>query len=322
MKKYILNLVQQELAEVERHLLTVSQSPNELLTQVSSHLIEAGGKRLRPALYLLCSKGAKTDKERIFVASALETIHMATLVHDDVIDVASTRRGVTTANIIWGNHVAVLSGDYLFSKAFSILAELEKPIYVKEVADLVFKLCEGEILQIKDNFRMDQTLDDYFLRIKKKTADFLAVSCQLGGVTANLAKEDVLKLEKYGHSLGMAFQITDDVLDFTATSEQLGKPVASDLRNGIITLPVHYALKHDKHGEEIFDILKNHKDGLSDEKINRCVEIVLDSEAIEYSYSIVSNFLKDAHQNIPNCLDVEVKNCLTAVADFIAVRKF
>lgn len=322
MKQYTMfNLVRDELIVVENQLAQVLHSQMEFLTNVGTHLMQAGGKRMRPALYLLCSRNENVDAHKeIAMAVAIELIHMATLVHDDVIDNASIRRGIPTANARWGNKVSVLSGDFLFAKAFSLIAQYPDNDSLEILTDVICSLCEGEIVQIQGQFQPDQTEENYLERIAKKTACFIAASCALGGISARMNKEGVKSLYQYGYSLGMAFQITDDILDFTATTEQIGKPAGSDLRQGILTLPVIYALQQSPHKEELRQLILA-KD-MSGSKAERCMDIIHESKAIEYSYHRVGEYLELAQKSLPNQLAADVRKSLLEIAEYVGLRKF
>jgi heptaprenyl diphosphate synthase len=254
------------------------------------------------------------------VAAAIELIHMATLVHDDVIDNSATRRGIPTANARWGNHASVLSGDYLFAKAFSIVADKVNNQMLKVLTDVICFMCEGEIMQHKDVFNPDQSEPEYLARIAKKTADFIAASCELGGMAAGLSGQDVMALRSYGYSIGMAFQITDDILDVTASMAQIGKPVGNDLRQGIVTLPVIYALEHSPECAELKDIVTTRQ--MTDKQVERGLAIISHTAAVEYSYRRVADYLKEACSVLPTSLNRDVRETLMAVADFIGLRKF
>lgn len=320
-KNSMFDIVQSDLMSLETELLSVIHSPEKLITDISKHLVEAGGKRLRPALYFMCTKSQEADSEKIMpMAVAIELIHMATLVHDDVIDNATTRRGKATANSCWGNHSSVLIGDYLFAKAFSLVANKASSEMLKVLTDVICSMCEGEINQNRSTFQADQQENDYLKRIEQKTADFIAASCELGGLAVKLSIEEIKALREYGYSLGMAFQITDDILDVTASSEQIGKPAGNDLRQGIITLPVIYALEHSRHKDELRDIVQT--EGMSEEKIKRGLAIIQEAEAIEYSYNRVADYLKRARSVIPENITREHREAFHAVADFVGLRKY
>lgn len=317
----IFAMVTSDLALVEAELLSVIQTPVEMLTDISAHLTKAGGKRLRPALYLLCAKqGYTSDSNTISVAAAIELIHMATLVHDDVIDSAATRRGIATANAQWGNHASVLSGDFLFAKAFSIVASKGSNEILRILADVISSMCEGEIVQIKESFNPDQQEAAYYDRIAKKTADFIAGSARIGAIMAGMSKQDIQALHDYGYSLGMAFQITDDILDFTSSVEQLGKPAGNDLRQGIITLPIIHALRDPVAGRQLREIIVRQR--MDEADIKQGLAIVHNAGSIEYSYKQVARYLQQARNVLPQSLDVAVRSALLEVADFVGKRNY
>lgn len=320
-KNLLFNAIQDNLTSLEKELSSITESPADLIHEMSQHLIQAGGKRLRPALYLLCaSSGDKPTAERLAVATAIELIHMATLVHDDVIDEAAIRRGLPTANVKWGNHASVLTGDYLFAKAFSLVAEQGTPQMLKVLTEVVCSVCEGEILQLKSVFNPEQSESDYQLRIGKKTADFIAASCKLGGMSAGFSEREIVSLQQYGHSVGMAFQITDDILDITQSTAKLGKPSGNDLRQGVLTIPVLYALQESPYREELKKIIL--QKSMSEENLKRGLEIVLATDAVAYSYKQVEQYLQQAHSILPPSVNADLRSKLSTLADFIAERRY
>lgn len=317
----IFAMVAGDLALVEAELLNAIQTPVEMLSDISAHLTKAGGKRLRPALYLLCAKqGPTTGSDKISVAVAIELIHMATLVHDDVIDNAATRRGIATANTQWGNHASVLSGDFLFAKAFSMVAAKGNSDVLKILADVVCSMCEGEIIQIKESFNADLLEADYYGRIAKKTADFIAGSARIGAITSKMSPTDIQALHQYGYALGMAFQITDDILDFTSSAQQLGKPAGNDLRQGIITLPIIHALRDRTSGQQLKELILQRK--MNEADIKQGLAIIHNAGSIEYAYNQVAQYLQRAREALPQSLDSSVRTALLEVADFVGIRKY
>ncbi len=316
------DVVKKDLEELEKEMLSVVSSPVDLITEISTHLVEAGGKRLRPALYFLGVRARKeVNKYATDLAIALELIHMATLVHDDVIDSAATRRGIPTANSKWGNQMSVLTGDYLFAKAFSLVAlsKYDQRVLLA-LTNIICAMSEGEIVQNRQTFIPSTDEQEYFGRIAKKTADFIAASCQLGGIIAELNDDEIAALYEYGYSIGMAFQVTDDILDITATSEQLGKPAGNDILQGIVTLPVIRALTVSSDKEELTKIVSTK--GMDQEMLKRGLEIVHATDAVEYSYRAVDEFLDRARTVLPSSLPQEIRDTYIYVADFIAKRKF
>ncbi|WP_425060542.1 polyprenyl synthetase family protein [Sporomusa carbonis] len=317
----IFTIIQDDLEAVEKALCSIIQSPVDLVNDITVHLVQAGGKRLRPALYLLCARGGSPNTTEILpMAVAIELIHMATLVHDDVIDNAATRRGRPTANARWGNHSSVLAGDYLWAKAFSLLTDNTDNKMLKILTNVICTMCEGEIVQLKEAFNPDQDEADYRLRVAQKTAGFIAASCELGAIAGGMDEGDAVQVREYGYSIGMAFQITDDILDITASAEQLGKPVGNDLRQGIVTLPVIYALKNSPRGGELRSIIE--KQFMSDDDVKRGLEIIHQTKAVEYSYAQVNKYLQHARRVLPATLNNPVREALLAVADFVGLRKY
>lgn len=242
----LFTLVESEMAAVDEVLVETLTRSNRLVAEVADYLLQAGGKRLRPTLVLLSSRfGPRPEARAVrLVAAAVEMIHMATLVHDDIIDEAAMRRGQAAVRQRFGNSVAVLAGDYLFARAFQLLAETSEPAIVGTAADIVYVMCSGEIAQ---NLALYQEVgeEEYRRRIEEKTAYFLGASCALGALAAGADPERVAALREYGRHLGMAFQVVDDVLDWRADPGRLGKPVGGDIQGGVYTLPLLYALQRE-----------------------------------------------------------------------------
>ncbi|MBE6086307.1 MAG: polyprenyl synthetase family protein [Selenomonas ruminantium] len=323
MSNPMFDVIQSDLDVLNEGLIGAVSSPVALVNEVGTHLVTAGGKRIRPALCLLAARGSKEfSLERILpLAEALELIHTASLVHDDVIDEADTRRGEPTANAKWDNQIAILGGDYIFARAFSLIAEGGYGDYVaKRLAELVCNLSVGEIIQDHTVYQAVKDLDNYYERIQKKTADFLEICCELGGLVGGLPEEDTKKLAEYGHCIGMAFQITDDVLDIMQTSEQIGKPAGNDIRQGIVTLPVIHALNVSADAEELAEIVTNPE--MTGEMVERALEIVRMTDGVEVAKAKADEYLERARQVIPADLPAEIKDAFVQVADFIGDRDF
>lgn len=315
-------IIKDDLAQLEEALLAISQTPTMLITKIGTHLVKAGGKRLRPALYFLAARSRGEEVENLqSLAIALEMIHMATLVHDDVIDEASTRRGIPTANVKWGNQMSVLTGDYMFAKAFALVAEhrCQKEV-LHSLSEVICSLSEGEIIQNSEAFDPKQTEEEYAERIAKKTANFIAASCELGAIVAKHSKLNIEALKEYGYCLGMAFQITDDILDIVASSEQLGKPAGNDIVQGMVTLPVIRALAVSEHKEELATIVATR--GMSPEMVKRGLELIRATDAIDYSYDRVDQYLQRAKDVLPAELPEDIRKTFEEVVDFVGTRKF
>jgi octaprenyl-diphosphate synthase len=240
----LLELVRDELAQVDREISERSVASVDAITTIGRYLHQSGGKRLRPALLLLSSKligGGGLAAVRL--AAVVEMIHAATLVHDDVIDVAKMRRGRPSPNALWGNHTSVLAGDWLYMQAFQIALE-ERNFHVLDLLiGLTQRMVEGELLQLGRIGSINVSESDYMGLVDRKTASLFAACARLGAIAARAPEETEIRLGQYAWNLGMAFQLVDDVLDFTAHEDVLGKPVGSDLREGKVTLPLIYALE-------------------------------------------------------------------------------
>ena len=325
LKNDMFDVIQADLEEFEPALAESIISETALITDVGAHLVSSGGKRLRPALFLLAARGgAAFDRARAMpVAVALELIHTASLVHDDVIDEADTRRGSATTNAKWGNQVAILSGDYLFARAFKLVAEAgyDSSVYVK-LAQLVCTLSEGEILQDHTAYQVSASEDAYYERIRKKTADFLEICCDLGGVIGGMSAADTERMALYGHAIGMAFQITDDLLDYRQTSEHIGKPAGHDLAQGFVTLPVIRALEVlDEAGRmELTKLITNPK--MTETEVARALEIVRTTDGLDYAQEKADAYLARAKAALPEPLDERIRETCLMAADFIGRREF
>ncbi len=319
--KKLFDEIRSELEIVEEELMKVVKAPDPLLADTATHLIKAGGKRLRPAFSLFGGKFGTFEINKVLpLAVALELIHMATLVHDDVVDSAMTRRGVLTVKAMWGNKISTHIGDYLFGQSLILLSSYAGTIIPPVLADTSVKMCEGEIYQISASYDTSQTLRNYFYRIKRKTALLIAASCQLGAVTCGAPPETHLALRRYGNHVGMAFQITDDILDMTAEQRRLGKPIGADIRQGIITLPVIYALKNSKERQALLELIV--KPTKSDEEVFQAISIVKECGGLEYSSGIARHYISKAKKELDPLPDIPVKETLKTIADFISFRKF
>ena len=229
----VLPTLEDDLSRLEQILIDSVVAENDYLTEIASHLITAGGKRVRPGFAIAASGVETTIAENVsrsvlLGGVAVELVHLGSLYHDDVMDEAELRRTVPSVNALWGNLTAILAGDFLLARASEIAASLGT-----EVAGLLAKtigeLCEGQILELQSTFKIDRSLDSYERSISGKTASLLATACKIGGITAELSRENIDAISAFGHSYGMAFQIIDDILDLTATDEELGKPSGNDL---------------------------------------------------------------------------------------------
>jgi octaprenyl-diphosphate synthase len=240
----IFDLVRNELAQVEREIGLESISSVDAVTYIGQYLQSGGGKRLRPILVVLCGRlFGDSNPGLVRMAAVVEMIHTATLVHDDVIDMAKTRRGRPSINVVWGNHTSVLAGDWLYMQAFQVaLRERSFPI-LDTLIQLTQMMVEGELLQLERIGKIGVSEADYMELIDRKTASLFSACARLGAAAQGAAEFEEKRLGEYAWNLGIAFQLIDDVLDFTSLEKILGKPVGNDLREGKVTLPLIYALE-------------------------------------------------------------------------------
>jgi heptaprenyl diphosphate synthase len=317
----VFSSIAEDLRQVEAAIEEALATRDEMLSEVSTHLLRAGGKRIRPALVILSSKFPGVGLSRVIpVAVAVEMIHTATLVHDDVVDNATLRRGRPTVNAMWSNQVSVLTGDYFFAKAFAILAETGNPRVVKIMADTVYEMSRGELAQLESYFKLDQTEADYYQRIAQKTGYLIAESCRLGGITAGVTEEEIQALYDYGMGLGLSFQIADDLLDFFGSAAQVGKPVCGDLKIGILTLPVIHALQHSQHSEELRAIIATQN--ISDSDVLRVKEILEAAGSFAYARQKADEHLARAVEALNRVPNLATRSALQTLADFVINRQF
>ncbi|WP_091579649.1 heptaprenyl diphosphate synthase component II [Alteribacillus bidgolensis] len=310
-----------DINKIEKELERSVEAQHPVLRDASLHLLQAGGKRIRPVFVLLSAKFGSYDIERLkHIAVALELIHMASLVHDDVIDDAELRRGKKTIKAQWDNRVAMYTGDYIFAKAIEKAAYFKNEDIHRIISRAMHEMCLGEIEQIRDQYNWDQTLKTYLRRIKRKTALLIAVSCQLGAVSAGASSKDQSRLYHYGYNVGMSYQIIDDILDFTGTEKELGKPAGSDLLQGNITLPALYAMcKRSNIRSEISGLCQNKNHSKFD--ITPVLEMVKNSGGIEYSKELSKNYLEKAFVALEGLSDISAKKSLSDIATYIGGRK-
>jgi heptaprenyl diphosphate synthase len=317
--KLLYTYLNSDLTLIEKELEETIEAESQLLRQASLHLLKAGGKRIRPVFVLLGGKFGTYDINVIKdVAVSLELIHMASLVHDDVIDDAELRRGQPTIKAKWDNRIAMYTGDYIFARALELMTKIDNPLAHQILSETIVELSIGEIEQIKDKYNFDQNLRDYFLRIKRKTALLIAASCQLGAVVSGVPETDHRKLYKFGYYVGMSFQITDDVLDFTGTEKELGKPAGGDLLQGNITLPVLYAMED----EEIRRRIKSVHEGMDIKELDDILKLIQESGAIEKSLDISDRYLEKALAILDELPANKAKKSLRDIAKFIGKRKY
>ncbi|WJY28595.1 MULTISPECIES: polyprenyl synthetase family protein [Sporosarcina] len=309
-----------ELIYIEKELENAVQSDSPLIQQASMHLLRAGGKRIRPIFVFLSSKFGSYSMERTAkVAVSLELVHMASLVHDDVIDDSDMRRSRKTVKAKWDNRIAMYTGDFLFSRALTSIGEIEMIPVHRLLATTMLEICKGEIIQFDYQRQTDQSLRDYLRRIKRKTALLLSSSCELGALISGADGDVVRRLRNFGYYAGMAFQIVDDILDLTSSDKQLGKPAGSDLLNGHITLPILYI----RDEPDFQPYLTSAFDGsLTEHERSAMLDYVRKSGAIEKAQAVSDLYLQKAADEIKWLPDSDAKQAFEQIADFLGKRTY
>ncbi len=314
-------LVQSDLEQVEREISVESVASVEAITTINQYLQAGGGKRLRPALLLLCNRlfGPSTDCARR-LAAVVEMIHTATLVHDDVIDIAKTRRGRPSTNIVWGNHVSVLAGDWLYMQAFQVALRERNFHILDTLISLTQMMVEGELLQLDRLHRIDITEADYMELVDRKTASLFSACACLGAAAAAADETAESGLSDFAWNLGMAFQMVDDILDFTSTEKILGKPAGNDLREGKVTLPMIYALETASR-EERQAVETVIGDGSYEHvPFMRILQILEQHGAVARAYNRAHAFTEKAHAIITGFPETPAQRALQAIVDLVTDR--
>lgn len=314
--------LKQDISKIEKELEMSIEARHPVLVEASSHLLKAGGKRIRPVFVLLSAQFGDYELDKVKqVAVPLEMIHMGSLVHDDVIDDAELRRGKKTIKAEWDNRVAMYTGDYMFAKAIEIASKSGNMKLHEILSDAMVEMSIGEVEQIKEQFNPDQHLRIYLRRIKRKTALLISVSCELGALIAGADEATQMKLKRYGYFTGMAFQVTDDILDFVGTEKELGKPAGSDLMQGNITLPALYAMRQDEYLRHDLVSFMQTK-GTGDVDMPGIIQRIKDTGAITYSKEMADRYLEKGMRELEGLPDIRAKRALREIAEYIGRRKF
>ena len=308
-----------ELLFVEDKLQVVLSKADGLIQQTCVSLLQSGGKRIRPLLTLysgMCF--APLNPPMIQAAVAVELIHMASLVHDDVIDKSATRRGKPTVNSLYGDHAAILTGDYLFAEAFNILATHQLLSSMTYLVEAIQAMCAGEVNQANEQFSSTISLQHYFERITKKTGKLLVACCQSGAILAGATSEELTQMQEYGLNIGYAYQITDDILDISGDADSLGKPVGADLMNGNITLPFLYLMDNPIYGTWLKEIIKTRK--ITRQGMQSIREALVSSGCIDQAYATATQCINNAKDSLAKIPRSPYRATLVNLADSILLR--
>lgn len=315
--------IEPDLEQVDNLFKERATSGLDILNSASMHALGSPGKRLRTALTLLSAKmnHYRLDK-LLFLSVAFEMVHLATLIHDDIIDKALTRRGLPTVNAIWGDQVAILLGDYYFAKTSGLIADIEDPRIDHLFADTVATVCEGTIIEMMTAGQSNLSLHNYYEKITHKTAALIAACCKGGAIVGGATESEIELLYTYGLNLGIAFQIIDDILDYTEDQSTIGKPAGNDLRQGMVTLPLIYALQEQPQNghHQLVQKLLNETSHDEDE-IHEIIDWVLAGgnaeRALKEAYAYADK-AREVLRRFPPSTDRDI---LDEVIDFVVRRK-
>jgi octaprenyl-diphosphate synthase len=325
MKNHSDNLIERlrkDIDKVNLYLEDNLKSHVPLISEVNQHILVGGGKRLRALLFVLCSRLGDFSGDRAYYFSSIfEYLHAATLLHDDVIDNAAVRRGKASANTIWGNSPSVLVGDFLLAKSFSLAVETQSLKILEVLSQTTTRMAEGMVQELIHSHNLNVPEETYREILINKTAVLISAACQTGAIWGKSTDEEVEALAQYGMEMGIAFQLVDDLLDYTATQEDFGKPVGNDFKEGKITLPLIYALKvgSDKDRNNIKEFSK--KDQFTDEDFRFIFKLVKDQGGLEYTEKKAVEAKEKAKEFLEILRPDENRQILMDLADYVIERK-
>lgn len=316
----IYELVQGDLDKVEERLKSVSKVDFTYLSELLDYSLQSVGKRIRPILTLLSGKFYNCNLEHLVtMATSVEVMHTATLVHDDAVDKSSMRRGRPTIYTVWGEDRAVLLGDYLFAKATEFATDTHNLQVIRLTSQTLMTISSGELNQAFNAFNLNQTREDYFRRVSRKTASLFSLATESGAILSQAPEESIEILKDYGHNLGIAFQIVDDILDFIGTEKELGKPIGSDLAQGTLTLPAMLVLERYPDDNPVKRLFQ--EDGDRQKHIPLAIELIGNSSIVQECYNVAADYCAKACRNLSRLPDVPSRQALIQLADYIVRRK-
>ena len=313
-------LVRMELEQVEENLRRLCLVDSQPIAQLLTHVLGTPGKRLRPAITILAAKF--TDRNQtapILMATAVELLHIATLIHDDTVDVSDVRRGKITVNSKWGRKVAVLLGDYVFASSATVVCDTNDVRVIRLFSETIVHLSDGELVEVFDSFNKQQSWESYLYRIDKKTASLFSTAAESGAILSGAPSEWVDALSSYGYNLGMAFQIVDDILDFQGDPNEVGKPVGKDLRQGLVTIPALMLLDRFPSDNPIEPLLN----GIDTEQnLRRALEMIQNSDIIPMAYSMAADYCAKAAHSLGILPPVVARQSLMQFTKYVTERRF
>lgn len=314
-------LIHEDLKQVESEILASISSDVNLIPEIGKHIFFSGGKRFRPALLILCCRLFKPGDTRcITLAGSIEMIHTATLLHDDVVDRADVRRGKRSVNVVWGNEASILVGDFLFSQAILIALKTGNVRFLEILTDATKRMSEGEVFGLSLGHSLDISEAQYMRLITNKTATLISAACRIGAVIGGAGPRDEERLAAFGQDLGTAFQLVDDVLDYTSKPDRIGKPVGGDLEEQKATLPLIHVLGK-IGGDRRKEVEKRFHQEKKDEKdFQYILDLITDGGGIAYTLEQAGRFIHDAKSRLDGLPGSDEKRALMELADYVITR--
>ena len=321
MPKQMVGLIEADLQQVEEAIARHLESEVSFISEVARYVLSSGGKRIRPVLLILSARLCNYFGERVYDLSAvIEFIHTATLLHDDVIDNAALRRGNPTVHTLWGNEMAILIGDYLYSKAMSLALADKDHVVMQTVSDVTVEMAKGQVIETLRQRDLGISEADYYRIIALKTASLFAASCTIGAALGGMPPTQRARVSAFGHHLGLAFQMADDTLDFVAPEAQLGKPVRNDLKEGKITLPIIVAMQraNTREAQVVVDYLHNAE--ATDADLQQVIALLHKYETLQFTMARAQEHVTQAQQSLDGFAPSPTLEALHVLADYVVAR--
>ena len=311
--------IQERLAEVDRRLNSLENVPFQFLSELIGHVVASSGKRIRPAITLLASSFREHEESVTeTMATAVELLHLATLIHDDTVDDSDLRRGKATISSLWGRNVAVLLGDYLFATSATHVCDTQHVYVIRRFSETIMELSSGELSELATSYDWKQGRAAYYERIYNKTASLFTIATESGAMLSGAETSAVDALKEYGYNLGMAFQIVDDILDFSGNPEEIGKPVGSDLAHGVMTLPAIISVERFPEDNRVQDVFS---DVGEPKALRQAVDQIQEPSIMAEARSEAERFGENARRCLDGLPDVSVRSSLRDLVDYVIDRR-
>jgi octaprenyl-diphosphate synthase len=318
----VLKLVERDLKDLEAAIQKLVTTRVDFIREIVTYIIKSGGKRVRPILLILSARlSGYKDNLHIPYAAIIEFIHTTTLLHDDVVDNAKTRRGSSTVNTVWGNESSVLVGDFLYSKSFEVMAEHGDHEILRTVSKATTALSEGEILELLKTSDIETTEEEYFEVIGNKTAVLFSAACEIGALLGGVNEQKRAALGAFGYNLGIAFQLKDDILDYVSFDAVLGKNIGTDLKEGKVTLPLIHALKSASEKEKLFVKKVMEKSKITAKDFEKVRTMIQSRGGIDYTAEMTTRYINTAKNNLNVFEPSPYRDALITLADFMLKRE-